>query len=194
MTSKNRRGTSQGAVSGTSQSRQEFDGLGLEGQPRFLKTLTSSVTTAWGVDWDEVYIARDLMQNFFDANRGRVSEIRVDANGWDVVISADTLQPGAVVLSGVREGRVRCGPVRRGVQGGGHVPAEGPQGHAHRPVWDGSPAPPHRGYGSAGDGTLSRPIRLLPHRRGIRGNSPDLARQLQETRQGVPGWPDALLL
>ena len=50
----------------------------------------------------------------------------------------------------------------------------GTTGHAHRPVWDGSPAPPHRGYGSAGDGTLSRPIRLLPHRRGVRGNSPDL--------------------
>ncbi|HMB06981.1 MAG TPA: hypothetical protein VKP69_25000 [Isosphaeraceae bacterium] len=91
MTSKSRRRRSlQGAVSGGSQSRQEFDGLGLGCQPKFLKTLTSSVTTAWGVDWDEVYIARDLMQNFFDANRGRVSEIRVDVNASDVVISAPT--------------------------------------------------------------------------------------------------------
>ena len=30
------------------------------------------------------------MQNFFDANRGRVSEIRVDASASDVVISAPT--------------------------------------------------------------------------------------------------------
>jgi hypothetical protein len=90
MTSKSRRRSLQGAVFGASQPRQDFDGLGLGSQPKLLKTLTSSVTTAWGVDWDEVYIARDLMQNFFDANRGRVSEIRVDANGSDVVISAPT--------------------------------------------------------------------------------------------------------
>ena len=74
---------------------------GSRGQPRFLKTLTSSVTTAWGVDWDEVYIARDLMQNFFDANRGRVSEIRVDANGWDVVIR--------LIEVGTRQRRKPCG-------------------------------------------------------------------------------------
>ena len=87
MTSKSRRRSLQGAVFGASQPRQDFDGLGLGSQPKLLKTLTSSVTTAWGVDWDEVYIARDLMQNFFDANRGRVSEIRVDASASDVVIS-----------------------------------------------------------------------------------------------------------
>ena len=40
------------------------------------RTEVSSVTTAWGVDWTEEMVARDLLQNFFDANRGRVSEIQ----------------------------------------------------------------------------------------------------------------------
>jgi hypothetical protein len=61
MTSKSRRGTLQRAGSGASQPRQEFDGLGHRSQPRFIKTLMSFVTTAWDVDWDGVYIARDLM-------------------------------------------------------------------------------------------------------------------------------------
>lgn len=55
-----------------------------------VKTLTSAVTTAWGVDWDETYIARDLMQNFFDANRDRLSEVRVASNGPDAAVSAPT--------------------------------------------------------------------------------------------------------
>jgi hypothetical protein len=84
MTSKNRHGTSQGAVSGTSQSRQEFDGLGLGGQPRFLKTLTSFVTTAWGVDWDEVYIARELAPEIMAVfDRGTT---RYDISSSDVVL------------------------------------------------------------------------------------------------------------
>jgi hypothetical protein len=53
-----------------------------------VKTLTSAVTTTWGVNWDEVYIARDLMQNFFDANRDSLPEIRVERDGTDVRISA----------------------------------------------------------------------------------------------------------
>jgi hypothetical protein len=53
-----------------------------------VKTLTSAVTTAWGVNWDEVYIARDLMQNFFDANRDRLGDVRVERDGTDVRISA----------------------------------------------------------------------------------------------------------
>src|SRR5207247_66860 len=52
------------------------------------KTLTSAVTTAWGVAWDEEYIARDLMQNFFDANRDRLDEVRVEVNGSDVRVCA----------------------------------------------------------------------------------------------------------
>ncbi len=55
-----------------------------------VNTLTSAVTTAWGVDWDVNYIARDLMQNFFDANRGRLSEVRVETQGSDVMVTAPT--------------------------------------------------------------------------------------------------------
>ena len=55
-----------------------------------IKTLTSAVTTAWGVNWDEAYIARDLMQNFFDANRDRLSEVVVTQDGPTMSISAPT--------------------------------------------------------------------------------------------------------
>ncbi len=55
---------------------------------KFDRTEVSSVTTAWGVDWTEEMVARDLLQNFFDANRGRVSEIRVTLIQNDVLISA----------------------------------------------------------------------------------------------------------
>lgn len=52
-----------------------------------LDSLTSSVTTSWGVDWNEIYIARDLMQNFFDANREQLSKIQVLVEGTKVTLS-----------------------------------------------------------------------------------------------------------
>jgi hypothetical protein len=52
------------------------------------KTVVSSVTTSWGVDWDEELVARDLMQNFFDANRDQVSEIKVTTAEGTVTVSA----------------------------------------------------------------------------------------------------------
>jgi hypothetical protein len=52
------------------------------------RTLTSAVTTAWGVNWDELYIARDLMQNFFDANRNCLDEVLVKRHGTDVAVMA----------------------------------------------------------------------------------------------------------
>jgi hypothetical protein len=52
------------------------------------KTLTSAVTTPWGVDWDDVLIARDIMQNFFDANRACLAGISVKVDGEDVAITA----------------------------------------------------------------------------------------------------------
>lgn len=61
---------------------------GIDGKLTHVKTLTSAVTTAWGVDWDETFIARDLMQNFFDANRNRLCDVTVRLNGKDVSISA----------------------------------------------------------------------------------------------------------
>jgi len=53
-----------------------------------LDSRTSSVTTSWGVDWDETYIARDLMQNFFDANREQLDRVEVLVEGNKVTISA----------------------------------------------------------------------------------------------------------
>jgi hypothetical protein len=57
-------------------------------QLRHERTLTSAVTTAWGVNWDELYIARDLMQNFFDANRNCLDDVLVKRHGSDVAIMA----------------------------------------------------------------------------------------------------------
>lgn len=54
----------------------------------FVHSRTSSVTTSWGVDWDEEFIARDLMQNFFDANRHCLAEVKVEVTGHTVSISA----------------------------------------------------------------------------------------------------------
>jgi len=57
---------------------------------RYQRTETSSVTTSWGVNWSEPLIARDIMQNFYDANRNCVGDIGVMVEGQDVVISAPT--------------------------------------------------------------------------------------------------------
>jgi hypothetical protein len=54
------------------------------------KTVTSSVTTAWGVHWDYELVARDLMQNFFDADRHQVSRIKVELDRGDVRVSSPT--------------------------------------------------------------------------------------------------------
>lgn len=54
------------------------------------ETLTSSVTTAWGVDWDEEMIARDLMQNFFDANRDCLDRVIVRSERTSVEVIAPT--------------------------------------------------------------------------------------------------------
>ena len=62
----------------------QLKGRGLRHEMR----LISAVTTAWGVKWDENYIARDLIQNFFDAARGNLSEVEVTVKGSDVTISA----------------------------------------------------------------------------------------------------------
>ena len=47
---------------------------------------TSSVTTSWGVNWDEEFIARDLLQNFFDANRDRLAEVKVTVESSTVTV------------------------------------------------------------------------------------------------------------
>jgi hypothetical protein len=49
------------------------------GPARLRSQETSAVTSAWGVDWSEELIARDLIQNFFDANRSQLDRITVSA-------------------------------------------------------------------------------------------------------------------
>ena len=61
---------------------------GFDPQLNHIETLTSSVTTAWGVEWDEVLIARDIMQNFFDANRTQLDKVKTLTEGTKVTISA----------------------------------------------------------------------------------------------------------
>ena len=62
--------------------------LGLRDDVKHVRTERSSVTTAWGVQWDETLIARDIMQNFFDANRSRLNEVQVTAKQSTVTIAA----------------------------------------------------------------------------------------------------------
>lgn len=54
----------------------------------FEETLLSQVTTQWGVDWDSWHIARDLLQNFYDANKDRVSDIAITRQGRTVCVDA----------------------------------------------------------------------------------------------------------
>ena len=61
---------------------------GVTAELTHLDSRTSSVTTSWGVNWDENYIARDLMQNFFDANRECLGDVRLQVHGNTVEITA----------------------------------------------------------------------------------------------------------
>ena len=45
-----------------------------------LESHNSSVTTAWGVNWGEDYIARDILQNFRDANKEDINSIEENKN------------------------------------------------------------------------------------------------------------------
>ncbi|WP_436717761.1 hypothetical protein U8335_13840 [Roseiconus lacunae] len=54
---------------------------------KFIHSRESSVTTAWGVDWSDSMIARDLMQNFYDAHLDNIDNINVVAAGSNVTVS-----------------------------------------------------------------------------------------------------------
>lgn len=58
------------------------------GTPILEKTISSSVTTEWGVRWDEETIARDLMQNMRDANRTQMEAIETRSVGKHVGVMA----------------------------------------------------------------------------------------------------------
>ncbi len=70
-------------------SADQFARLGL-GQAKLRRRETSAVTSAWGVDWSEELIARDLMQNFFDANRKQLDQVVVRVQNHQVRVSAPT--------------------------------------------------------------------------------------------------------
>jgi len=53
----------------------------------FIRTGESAVTTSWGVRWNEAQIARDLLQNFYDANRDELQAVSATLNGGDVRIA-----------------------------------------------------------------------------------------------------------
>ena len=46
----------------------------------FVKSITSSVTTKWGVEWNEELIARDIIQNFRDANLDNINDVEIKIN------------------------------------------------------------------------------------------------------------------
>jgi hypothetical protein len=54
----------------------------------FIRTAESSVTTAWGVRWNEMQIARDVLQNFYDANNDELEKVTVTTLHSDVRITA----------------------------------------------------------------------------------------------------------
>ncbi|ELP32915.1 hypothetical protein [Rhodopirellula baltica] len=56
-------------------------------QLKFVRSQESSVTTAWGVDWSDAMIARDLLQNFYDAHLNSVQDISITVNGSSATVA-----------------------------------------------------------------------------------------------------------
>ena len=54
----------------------------------FVKSITSSVTTKWGVEWNEELIARDIIQNFRDANLDNINDVEIKINKDLVCVKA----------------------------------------------------------------------------------------------------------
>jgi hypothetical protein len=54
----------------------------------FVRTVESAVTTAWGVRWNEMQIARDVLQNFYDGNKDQLDKVKVTMHQSDVWIDA----------------------------------------------------------------------------------------------------------
>ena len=57
-------------------------------QADYIKTVESSVTTAWGVNWSHDYIARDILQNFRDANLKEIDKIEIQIQDDQILVSA----------------------------------------------------------------------------------------------------------
>ena len=58
----------------------------------FIESKESSATTSWGIEWDELFIARDVIQNFYDANKEAIEEIKIEiANNHTITVSAPAM-------------------------------------------------------------------------------------------------------
>ena len=54
----------------------------------FDRSVESSVTTSWGVSWNSDYIARDILQNFRDANKDKIDTIKVETKNDKIIVNA----------------------------------------------------------------------------------------------------------
>ena len=54
----------------------------------YTKSIQSSVTTSWGVAWNADYIARDVIQNFRDANKTEIESIKIETKNDQIIVSA----------------------------------------------------------------------------------------------------------
>ena len=63
-------------------------GLSVPGvnQVKFQKSVESSVTTSWGVNWDANFIARDILQNFRDANLTEIDKVTVNTKNDRILV------------------------------------------------------------------------------------------------------------
>jgi len=57
----------------------------------YTKSIQSSVTTSWGVAWSADYIARDVIQNFRDANKTEIESIKIETKNDQIVVRAKSI-------------------------------------------------------------------------------------------------------
>ena len=53
---------------------------------KFDKSVESSVTTSWGVNWDADFIARDILQNFRDSNLSEIEKVVVNTKNDKIIV------------------------------------------------------------------------------------------------------------
>ena len=53
---------------------------------KFEKSIESSVTTSWGVNWDADFIARDILQNFRDSNQSEIEKVIVNTKNDRILV------------------------------------------------------------------------------------------------------------
>ena len=56
---------------------------------KFEKSISSSVTTSWGVNWDADFIARDILQNFRDSNLSEIEKVVVNTKNDRILVEGN---------------------------------------------------------------------------------------------------------